>query len=160
MLNFTLMDKVNPSIRIDRLLSFLISFASDDINDKRKYFMKLNRTFIFEICHDETYGLNKKSHLKTLILDYLNFFIKTINNSFYSIIPNDLSKNPHLLYELNQLMTRSTDNEIDIFYQGFLNDDIEALEDDFNENELEAFFIKNYYIFDILKLRNYYFNLN
>ena len=150
-ISFTLMDN-NYHIRIDILLSYLLCFALDDYKDKINYFIILNRKLLFGV------NSNKKGNLKSLILNYLNFFINTITNSFYRIITNELSRNPHLVFDLNLLITMCTEKKIEIFYEGFFQKHFDSLSDNFDEKELNEFFVKNAYVFDIIDLRNTYFN--
>ena len=51
-----------------------------------------------------------------------------------------------------------TEKKIEIFYEGFFQKHFDSLSDNFDEKELNEFFVKNAYVFDIIDLRNTYFN--
>ncbi len=159
MLGFIFSEKDEAMIKCDLLLSFLIPFSRDNIKEKIRFFLLLNKTKILGDKEEELNLLNKKSNLRDLIQAYLNYFIKILTESVSDIIQKNRSKYSNVIFDLNILLALGSENRQDIFFSGFFKEEIDALPDDFDENDLLSFFTKNSYIFDIIELRNHYFNL-
>jgi len=159
MLGFSILDKNNPVIKCHLLLSFLIAFCRDNIKEKIRFFLLLNKTNVLGDKEEEINLLNKKSNLRDLVQVYLNYFIKILTESVSNIIQEKPAKYSNMIYDLNILLALGSENRLDIFFSGFFQEDIDALPDDFDENDLQLFFTKNSYMFDIIELRNQYFNL-
>jgi hypothetical protein len=158
-LSFTLIDKTEPTVNTSRILSYLLAFTADPLKEKVKYFILLNQKNILGSSEEGLSTMAKKENLKTILMKYLTFFIKTLTNCFSSIVQENIEEYQHVVLDLNILLAMCSDNKLELFFEGFIQDDVDELVENFDENDLKSFFMKNYYLFDINDLRNNYFNL-
>ena len=135
---------LNNLINLNKSLSLFLFFSKDNLNEKVKYFLLLNRFII-----DDTPIIFNQ--LVDLLYEYFCIILIKFNSSFIFSLYNERYLYKKLLNSLNNLAIYFTEERVMAFIKVSLFDNYNN--EKIEKSKIEEVFNKNRLIFDFLDLR-------